>query len=347
MFKYKTRDTYEDYFYGYHNYADYSEKVKILEPLTDQLTKVDTQRKDLYDNSISLNKLRTYKALLTEPITLRVEHDRKTFTLLEQTKFEKIAYSLGLWDISLQIRRDRFTFPKYMLVETTDNYDNGYGLVTAQYYRSYDYEIEDERFVRLMLGHEKYFLRINIFRNNLAENPELSPLQIENTLKIVGDNYLQVAWHEDQLVSFLVADLFNIPVLKEIIEMIYLIMSSDLSSIRRNFTPEINYFFSEVFPRKSLGKLLNKIESSSANDYQVLEDKARHWYTELNICFSAFLNTKIKHKDYLMPAYKLIFSNIFRLKYISSSLLYNPNIKTAIRTIKYTSYAAIKDLIYN
>jgi hypothetical protein len=345
MFKYNNRNFDDDYFYGSHCEIDYSERIKILRPLSNHLKKVDSHRKDLYFNSISLNKIRKYKELLTEPICLEGKFDKATFTLLEQTKFERIAYSLGLWDICLQVRRDRFSFPKYLLCETTDNYDSGYGLVTAQYYISYDYEIEDERFVRLMTGHEKYFVRMNIFRNKLSENPALSQIQIDSTLKAVGDNYLSYAWHEDQLVSYLVADLWDIPVLKEIIEMIYLLLGSDLSSIRRNFTPEVKSFFSEIFPRKSLGKLLDKIEFSTANDYQVMEDKARHWYMELNRCFSKFLTTKIKHKNYEMPAYKIIFSNIFRLHLISDSIIGIPSVQENISAIERASYEAIQDII--
>jgi hypothetical protein len=347
MFKYTTRNIDEEYYYGYHRYTSYSDKLIILEPLITHLKKVDQHRFDLYNKSISLNKLRAYKSLLAEPVALSAGCDSVQFSLLEHTKFERLVSSLGLWDIQLQVRRCKFTFPKYLICEIADNYDSGYGLVLAEYYKSFDYEIEDERFVRLMIGgHEKYFIRMEPFKEKLSAD-SIHPLtQIENILKAAGD-YLQIAWHDDQTVSFLIADHLKIQVLKEAIEILYLILGADLSSLRSNYTPEMKSFFSNIFPRKSIGLMLEKTEKITAKEFQNMEEKARFWYSELNHCFASFLSTKIEFKGCRMPAYKLIFANIFRLNLVSNAILRNPEIKVAIKTIKSTSYAALKDLLSN
>jgi hypothetical protein len=348
MFKYTTRNIDEEYYYGYHRYTSYSDKLIILEPLISHLKKVDQHRFDLYNKSISLNKLRAYKSLMAEPVALSAGCDSVQFSLLEHTKFERLVSSLGLWDIQLQVRRCKFTFPKYLICETTDNYDSGYGLVLAEYFRSFDYGIEDERFIRLMSGgHEKYYIMMEPFREKLSSGSRFSSSQIETVLKAAGENYLQTAWHDDQMVSFLVADHLKIQVLKEAIEILYLVLGADLSSLRGNYTPEMKSFFSDVFPRKSIGLMLEKTENLTAKEFQNIEEKARFWYSELNSCFASFLSTKIEFKGCRMPAYKLIFANIFRLNLVSNAILRNPEIKAAIKIIKSTSYAALKDLLSN
>jgi len=338
---------YDDYYYtsSSRRSLNYFEKKKVLEPSILQMGKADQLKSDLYYNTISLEKLRNMKAVLDEKITLENHYEKATFSLSEQSGINRAISRVGLWDISNHLTRDKYNFPSYLLCESIENYFGNYGIVLADFYRSPQYEIPDERFVRLMsMGHEKLYMRMSIFREDIEKLKDSDDLNVDRLLKILGEDFFQGAWHEDQIVSFILADQFDTQYLKEATEDIYSILSLDLSAIRNSYTPEVKWFFEKVFPRKSLGMLFNKIEKSNASDFKYLEQRARHWYKELGAHFSSFLSSKVEYRDCTLPVYKLIFANIFRLELISDVLKNQVSLRGPLQTIREISSEAIREL---
>lgn len=348
MRSYHTFD-YDDYYYSApsHRNLSYSDKKKILEQLISQLAKADRLKSDLYYNTISLEKLRNMKAILDEKITLENHYEKASFSLSERFELNRAFSRTGLWDLSIYLQRDKHNFPSYLLCESVENYFGNYGIVLADFYRSPQYEIHDERFVRLMsMGHEKLYMRMSIFRDYIEKINGIDDMNVDRLLKILGEDFFSGAWHEDQIVSFILADKkqLGIQSLKESTEIVYSILSLDLSAIRNSYTSDVKWFFSKVFPRKSLGMLFNKIEKSNASDFKFLEQRARHWYKELGAYFSSFLSTKVEYRDCTLPVYKLIFANIFRLELISDVLVQQATLKEPLQIIREISSEAIREL---
>lgn len=338
---------YEDYYYtsSSHRSLSYSEKKKVLEHLITQLNRADQLKSDLYYNTISLEKLRNMKAVLEEKITLENHYEKATFSLSERLELNRAFSRIGLWDLSIHLQRDKHNFPSYLLCESVENYFGNYGIVLADFYRSPQYEIPDERFVSLMnMGHEKLYMRMSIFREDIESRKEAANLDVDRLLKNLGEDFFSGAWHEDQIVTFILADRMEVQALKEATEDIYSILSLDLSAIRNSYTSDVKWFFAKVFPRKSLGMLFNKIEKANASDFKYLEQRARHWYKELGAHFSSFLSTKVEYRNCTLPVYKLIFANIFRLELIAEVLNKQASLKDPLQIIRDISTEAIREL---
>jgi hypothetical protein len=63
----------------------------------------------------------------------------------------------------------------------------------------------------------------------------------------LGENIFRAAWHEDQIMSLLVAEQFDIPMFREAVELLYLALSGDFCRIRNYLNPEVLRFFEEIY----------------------------------------------------------------------------------------------------
>lgn len=329
------------------------EKEKALAPLKKQLKSFDKVKNEIMNGTVSINKLSRLEQILKEEISLSAGYDRGRFSLSNTKELKEIFWYEGLDDVRFDVRRGYMHMPKYYLCEARSNYYGNYGVVYKDYYTSPDYIFEDPRFVRLMLhGHEHYFIRMSDYRSGLVEALTEAKMEggkaAEQVLLDVGRYFLQLAWHEDQIIGWMVSEHFGLPTFREAMEVIYFNLGSDFCSVRQQITPEVKVFFRDVYKQPALLALIKKIESSEGNEFQSLEMKSRTWYETINKAFSALLQCKTEWglvQKCSLPLYKVVFSNIFRLHLVVGSLTENRQVRQACKVLEKVSGEAIEDLV--
>jgi hypothetical protein len=304
-----------EYHHEYYKKPSYEETEKMIRPLVDHLGRVDACRLDLFQNTVSISKLQNYNDLLLEPVRIGRNYSGHEIKLPDQDIERKLAHE-GFWDFKLSVRKGRMDFPKYYLCEYREFFGRNYGIVLTDYYKSQDYQFTDPRFARMVYyGHESNFIRMSSFRSDVnrlisKENQE----KTSDVLKKIGSYFLQGAWHEDQLAAWVVSGVFGLEKFREAIEIIYFILGSDFTETRNYFDEDVEQFFTLVYPRKAFLGMINKIDSSTAEDMQEMERNARDWYRSLNKAFSGLLRTEVNWGPMEnMPLYKIIYSNFYRL----------------------------------
>ena len=287
--------------YGYDYYyreKSHSEKVKILKQLIDQIKEIDKAKDEILNNSISLKKLGLMSKLLRKNIRFeRTDLDTK-YDLMDKNGIEKRLHFDGLYNFRLDVRRGDMFFPKYYLCDAEESWYNVYGIITNDYYLSPDYDFADKRFARLMIyGHEMPFIRMSQFKEATmkmfkGDHDQVSD-KAEKLLEEIGNHIMQYAWHEDQLIGWLISEKLNLPGFKEAMEVIYFNLGADFSDTRNHVSQDIYNFFTIVYEQDSLKALFKKIESLSGDEFRSLELISRHWYNELNAAFSVFLRHEV------------------------------------------------------
>lgn len=305
-----------EYHHEYFRKPSYEETVRMISPLVDHLGRVDASRLDLFQNSVSISKLQDYNDLLIEPVRIGRNYSDHEIKLSDHDIERKLARE-GFWDLKLSVRKGRMDFPKYYLCEYREFFGRDYGIVLSDYYKSQDYQFTDSRFARMVnYGHESNFIRMSSFRSDVnrlisEENQE----KTNDVLKKVGSYFLQGAWHEDQLVAWVVSGVFGLHKFREAIEIIYFILGSDFTETRNYFDDDIEQFFTLVYPRKAFLGMIQKIGSSTAEDAMEMEHIAREWYRSLNKAFSSLLKTELSWgMRAKISLYKIIYANFYRLE---------------------------------
>ncbi|MCD4737063.1 MAG: hypothetical protein K8R53_13550 [Bacteroidales bacterium] len=342
-------DVYLDgYYYGYKQIT-HLEKTAKLNFLIKQLEIVDKKIDKILNEKVSLNQLIELNTLLKQGIEIKSGMMVTEFSLIDRKNLERAFYSSDLYDTMLDVRRGSMKFPAYYLCEARSNHFGNYGIITAEYFCSSNYKFNDSRFARLMhFGHEKYFIRMSQFREAATEALKEEG-KVDNLLYDIGVYFLQSAWHEDQVIGWMVSGHFNLPQFREAIELIYFNLGSDFCEVRERITGDVKLFFKKIYPRAALVKMITKIENSDGNEFQAIEMKSRHWYMELSKAFNELLQCKIEWgmmEKKKVPLYKVVFSNIYRLEKITKDIYKgNPKIAQSCKRLEETAKRGIEAIL--
>ena len=143
--RFRYSDGYEpDDYYEYNEHFSssrnsYKEKTDALRTLISHIQKIDSLKDEILNRNVSLSKLAFLTKLLNDPITLNGFRDRdKSFMLSKPIDIEESFFNAGLLNMVLDVRRGQFLFPKYCLCEGKKSYFRNYGVITSEYYQSFD-----------------------------------------------------------------------------------------------------------------------------------------------------------------------------------------------------------------
>ncbi len=232
----------------------------------------------------------------------------------------------GHHDIFFEVRRLQHGLPVYYICRAVHDDWGVYGLVVEDLHRSDRYVLEDPRFATLYQNSNTIIcLRVSMFREQTArmfgeENKSKQP-ETDHLLYLLGRYILQGMWHVDQRFAFKVAEAFQLPNLKQTVELIYLCLSCDLGMLRGLPEAEVRRFFKDIYPHNGLSVFLTRLPRITGRQLGLVSEKALLCYLEVNRLFNDFLKTEI-HTHTLqsqkLPLWKLILGNIPRLPLIAA-----------------------------
>lgn len=235
----------------------------------------------------------------------------------------------GLHDVHFDVHRTELGLPAYYICRVEQDYWGTYGLVVEDLYRSKRYTLDEPRFVALYKhGRNTQYLRLSGFRPDTArlfgEEAYLDQPRTDHLLYLLGRYVLQGTWHVDQRFSFQVADAFDLPHLKQVIELIYMCLSCDLSALRRFLNPDLHRFFKEVYPNRGLAALMRRLPGMTGVQLNALSEKALACYLEVNGLFNEFLKTETAWQSMQtgkVPLWKLVLGNTARLPLVANQVM--------------------------
>lgn len=342
------------YHEGYDDYYEYrrrtpEQEVELLNPLVRQLQRYDTLRKNLEEYGGDLYAVNRITRVLEEKFVLQGKHDNHEVSLTDRKELKRALFYLCYHDYILDVRQLEHTLPVYYLCRIHRSHWSDYSLIVKDVYRSDGYPMYDERFIKLMRGgHESYYLRLSPFRSAvramLTNGKPASALDIDDLLLDVGNAVFESAWHEDQRPGILTAEYFDIPHLREAIELLYLCLTSELCELRAKISTPLVKFFETVYPQPGIHRFLQNLDQLSGSDINDLPEQALKLYARLTRAFGQFLQTEVRWgtRQEKVPLYKLIFANFTRVRSIADSIKEHADIKKAADRLDKTAQEIIE-----
>ena len=311
---------------GYYGRGYYAQRAWYdaagLKDLTATMDAYDSLRRKLAREGGSVGDLRALSDLLTRSICVGGAYGTAEAKLNKPESVKKALTCAGQYDVHYEIRRLDSGLPAYYLSRMSRDWWGTYGLLVEDIYRSEDFAIEDPRFVKLMTGGRgEYFLRLAPFREKVAQIPNMTKSStIDAFFYTLGRNILQGAWHVDQRFSFMVADAFEVPMLKAAIELIYTVLSIDLHVLRRQLNENLLRFFEDVYPNEALVQLMRILPALKDDQFAALSRGASDAYMAISEQFNRFLRTDVPWRMVEtghMPLWKLLLANVKRLDMVA------------------------------
>jgi len=322
-----------------------------LAPLIRHIKTVDTLRLKFQKEGGKLSDLDRFFKLLSAQITIPGRNNQNNVSLTDRRSLQWALDDIS-WELHIQVRQLPNGFPVFYISRTKYDYFLEYELVVEELYRSPDYEIYDERFVKLMAfnGHEVNYLRLAQFNTKTEEMIKERNLNVETDelLYTVGKNVFENCWHEDQQIAFLCAEYFpHLNRFRCAIELLYLCLASELCELRRSVDRNMLLFFQHIYPQDSIRRFLRHIVNLRGSELSDIPIKARPLFVRLSESFNEFLSTEVIYgnRKVKVPLYKVIFGNITRMKTISERLAGNKAIISGAKKLDGQSYIIIKEVI--
>lgn len=312
---------------GYYYSRPFAEVRKLLLPLMQRLRDYDATRVRLEREGGTAADLQLLTGCLSNPISIddRSQHHRAVLT--EPDELRQVLKRIGAKDLYFSVRVRPSGLPAYYVVRAKHGYWSEYSLLVEDLYRSPEYPSPDERFVKLMdWSHETYFLRLSQFREGVSAGLPVkgaeSERKADGVLHDVGRQVFQAAWHEDQYAAFQVAEVFQLPLFRQAIELLYLCLSGDLCAIRASLDDDVSEFFVNVYPQPAIHALLARIGELDGKGLAELPEDAGDAYRRLTASFERFLRVEVRHgsRASSLPLYKLIYANFGRLDMITPTV---------------------------
>lgn len=297
--------------------------------------------------------IRTLTHMLQHAFIIRGPHGESEARLSDPAGIATALSHTGQYDVHFEVRRIDLGLPAYYVCRVRQDYWGSYGLVVEDLHRSERFTLGEPRFVKLQShGRSEYFLRLSQFRNDVAcmlgEKNDTEKPKTDNLLYLLGRHVLQGAWHVDQRFSFLVASAFDLPNLRQIVELCYMCLSSDLCALRRYLNDDILQFFESIYPNRALSSLMARLPGLTGNQAQALSKSARECYVEIAGGFNTFLKTNVKWQavqDGIMPLWKLILGNTNRLPQIAEQTNGQETLQKALNTLETEAAQCIERLL--
>lgn len=332
--------------------SDPEEVSHAINPLVAHLHKYDRLRARYEDRGVQLRGVEEITAHLTKTIKLETPRGFKvSLSLADQKSVRYAINDIGDYKLRLTVRNADSRMPTYYLCRTHSSYWTDYKLILEDLYISPDYPLLDPRFVKLMrYGHEEFHLRLSPIREGVVrmakgkEKP--SAKEIDRSLKYVGEEVFQAAWHEDQRLALAVAQAFEIPRFQQALELLYLCLSGDLCALRNMNSKYLKAFFAKAYPQPAIAQLLKLLHDMDGADLNEVPERALKLYAELSHSFSKLLHieTPWGRTGANLPIYKLVFANTTRMPTLGKALKDLKSVREAADDLDAAAGAIISDL---
>lgn len=271
--------------------------------------------------------LRDTADLLRKEVVLAGCYGEAKVSLSDPDRLRGALFTVGQSDVALAVRRLSHGMPAYYVGRVQRDWWNLYSLVVEDLYRSPGYPFLDERFARFMVhGHERYFLRLSLLRNKAADalgGCDTEAPEVDALIYALGRSLFQGAWHADQRFAFVLAKAFEAPRLRDAIELTYLCLSCDLSSLRRFLSKPMQRFFEQHYDNPSIAELLRRLETMTGAEMTALAQRGLEAYQDLAAGVSAVLSHEVMWAEQTSaptPLWKLGVANVGRLTTMAEQL---------------------------
>ena len=338
--------------HGSEQRSSHSENLKKTKPLVAAIKEHDDALADLKKQGGDIRNLQHITSILKRPIPLDSYYSNEQVTLENPGKINARLREIGAGDYFLDVRLTSYGFACYYLCRIKTAFWGGYSTIIEDIYMSPDYIIVDPHFIKLMsFGHETYHLRLSRFRPKtkslFPEKTDANEKKKDKYLSKLSKYIFQSAWNESQQLAMLTALHFNLPFFRQVIELIYLILSGELCEIRSNTDDNMKFFFKNIYEQPAILALidnLNTIEGRALTDLNTL---ALNSYKKILTEFVNFLKIEVnwglvKSTHALL---NIILANFKRLDYVGSKLKDEPAVRQATKRLEMQSQKIIKGII--
>jgi len=307
-----------------------------IKPLLQQVRQLDRIRLILEKEGGRRKEFEKLSLTLTTEIRLQNRYGSSRISLDQPAAIQKGLRELGCLDVHFEVRRLKNGLPAYFIGRLSHDYRETAPLILEELHQSPEFPVTDKRFIRLMHhGHELLHLNLAPYRQSIALNDK----ECDELLRRVGRRVLTAAWHEDQYPGLMVAELLGLHSFPIALELLYLILSSDLSYLRNHSDETIIAFFEKIHPQPAIAgflKYLNQIEGSSLVQ---LPNLARKQYKLLASGLGELLQTRIRwgSRDSRIELYKIIFANFSRPETLADKLHNHSALTEAVCRVEKTA----------
>ncbi len=339
--------------YDYGNYGDGRgvDLDECLAPLISRLGEYDAIRGKMENGRWGGREIRLMNLALTSPLVANDWMGRPTrYSLADQKSVREALFDIGgRFDIHLQVRKNQYRMPMFYLVKMHGSWHyESRGVVVQDLYRSPDYVLRDDRFAPLMpYGRERYYLRVSQFREKCLEMPNNDGKKADRLLVDLGTGIFEPAWDLYQQIGYLLSKSFGLKRFFSALEVLYLVLSADLSDLKNRATAETLLFFEKAYPDSAIPKILERISDMDGRKLELMNQKARNLYPLLLQAFGEYLETQVSIKRHSgkVPFYKLAFSNIHSLDKAAKWLKGDKDLEKAAERLEGISGSIIDRLV--
>ena len=305
-------------------YGEYGRRRAVdlregLAPLVARLGEYDAIRRKMEIGKWGSREIRLMNLALTSPLVVKDWWGRpKSYSLANQQSVREALFDLDdRFDIHLQVRKNNCRMPMFYLVKIRASWHcESRGIVVQDLYRSPDYPLGDDRFAPLMAySRERYYLRMSQFREKCMEMLEGDEGKADSLLVDLGAGIFEPAWDLYQQIGYLLSKSFGLKRFFSALEVLYLVLSADLSDLRSRATAQTLLFFEKAYPDSAIPDVLECVADMDGQKLERMAQKARNLYPPLLQAFGEYLETQVSFKKHSgkVPFYKLAFSNIHSL----------------------------------
>ena len=319
-----------------------------------QLRRYDAARRRLENKGGSIAVLMNTMKILNEALIVQGRHENHKIVLADQGSIRHVLHhEFWPYECRLEVRKHTTGMPVYYLVRISSDHQSEYSLIIEDLFRSNEYPIFDERFVKLMWsGHEVYFLRLSQFRQPLLNSwihkkePDAQDT-VDQLLLKVGRHVFQACWHEDQFVGMAAAGQFGLENFRHAIELLYLSLSAELCDLRSAIDDDMLRFFSKIYDQPAILAFLERLTHLDGKTLAELPQIALKLYPALARTFSRFLSAEVPwgQRPVKVPLYKLIFANFSRLASVRTAVVDKLELQQAADVLEKQSHQVIHEIL--
>jgi len=321
-----------------------------VQPLLEHIRTYDLLRRKLETEGGAVQDLQIMAAHLEAAIPVAGATQGTEISLADTAGAQRFLDDVGWQLLRLQVRRDSTGLPLYYLARIGEDYWS-YQLVVEDIYVSPGFPADDERFVQLMsyAGHEQHYLRLSSLRAKTVVLAGNDDDRVDDLLLKVGRHVLAAAWHSDQRISSAIAHHLGAREILNAVELLYLVLSGDLSSIRDEIAsdPLARRFFEQVYPQPAIRQLLEVLPQLDGNRLAGMPGRALDLYSTLTAEFNRFLRTPVgwNSAQPAVPLYKLVLANWRRLQLVAPVVKQSAALRDAVSRLVQASVALREELL--
>jgi hypothetical protein len=315
----------------------------IIEPLLKQIKRLDKIRLTLEKDGGSRHELKELNSALTSETILKSSFGSGRASFNDPATIQVTLRDVGCTNIHFEVRRLKNGMPAYFLGRLKNDFRGSTPLILEKLHLSPGFPIADKRFIRLMRhGHERFYLNLAPYRQLL----DLDENKRDDLLYRIGQHILLAAWHEDQYPGLMTAELLRLHSFPIAVELLYLILSSELSNLRHCVDKTTINFFEHICPQPAIAGFLRHLPKIKGNNLAQLPALARKHYKSLATGFGKLLQTKIRwgSRGSRIELYKILFGNFSRPEALAEKLPRNETLNDAAYQLEKRANKLIAEL---